>query len=129
VPGIDAITTTSARAAEHYAAGLRLLLVGSAEATRQLGLAVAADPRLGVAFAALAVAQQSSGASAEANQALASAVAGARLGTRQERQHIEIVGLVLSGDFGRARALAAAHLAEFPGDGLIRHLITRPGGA
>jgi hypothetical protein len=105
------------------------LLGGSAEAARWLRLAVETDPDLGVAFAALAVAQRSSGDPAEANEALARATASGRLGTRRERQHIEIVGLLLSADLGRARALAAAHLAEFPTDQLIRHLVPLGGVA
>jgi hypothetical protein len=84
---------------------------------------VEADGQLAVAFAALAVSLASSDAPAEAEEALARAGVGARAGTRRERQHVEVVGLLLAGDLGRARALAADHLAEFPADQLIRHLV------
>jgi hypothetical protein len=41
---------------------------------------------------------------------------------RRDRQHVEVVALALVGDLARARALRAAHLAEFPHDVLIVHL-------
>ena len=44
--------------------------------------------------------------------------------SRRERQHLEIVALMLKGDADRARALGAEHLAEFPDDTLIRQLTT-----
>jgi DNA-binding GntR family transcriptional regulator len=84
---------------------------------------VEADGHLGVAFAALAVSLVSTDAPAEAEEALARAAASARSGTRRERQHVEVIGLLLAGDPGRARALAADHLAEFPADQLIRQLV------
>jgi hypothetical protein len=39
--------------------------------------------------------------------------------TRRERQHLDVVEAVLTGDAGRASGLAAEHLLEFPGDRLI----------
>ena len=42
--------------------------------------------------------------------------------TRRERQHDEIVGLLLAGEVARACALAAEHLDEFPTDTVVSHL-------
>jgi hypothetical protein len=103
------------------------LLEGSSGAAPWLRLAVRADPQLAVAHAALAVATATA---TDAATAIEQAKANAHLATRRERQHIEIVGLMLSGDLGRGRALAAEHLAEFPTDELIRRIgaITRSSG-
>lgn len=43
--------------------------------------------------------------------------------TRSERQHREIVSLLLSDDRARGRALALEHLAEFPDDLVVRRLV------
>ena len=44
---------------------------------------------------------------------LARAATLCRGGPRQRRQQVEIVSCALRGDWGRARALAGEHLAEF----------------
>jgi hypothetical protein len=58
----------------------------------------------------------------ESEQAVLRVLAAARGATRRERQHVEIVALAFVGELIRARALRAAHLAEFPDDVLIVHL-------
>ena len=58
----------------------------------------------------------------ESERAVARVLDEAHGTTRRERQHIEIVALAFVGDVARARALRAAHLAEFPDDVLIVHL-------
>lgn len=121
--GANVITTASAAAAASYARGVELLIRSSPLAAGELRAAVGADSGLAVAQAALAVDARSQGAEDDCAEALGLAVAAAPGATRRERQHVEIVSLVLRGQFGRARALRAAHLAEFPGDRLIRHLL------
>jgi hypothetical protein len=95
------------------------LLAGSSGAAPWLRLAVRADSQLAVAHAALAVAAATS---ADAATAIEQALANPHPATRRERQHIEIVALMLSGAVDRGRALAADHLAEFPTDELISYL-------
>jgi hypothetical protein len=51
------------------------------------------------------------------------ASAAARQLPRRQRQQIQIVRLAVDGDWDRASGLAAEHLAEFPGDQLIRRLL------
>jgi hypothetical protein len=51
------------------------------------------------------------------------ASAAARQRPRRQRQQIQIVRLAVDGDWDRASGLAAEHLAEFPGDDLIRRLL------
>ena len=58
----------------------------------------------------------------ESERAVARVLTAASGATRRERQHVEVVALVLVGDVARARALRGAHLAEFPDDVLIVHL-------
>jgi hypothetical protein len=47
----------------------------------------------------------------------------ARQQPRGQRQQIQIVQLALDGEWDRASGLAAEHLAEFPGDQLIRRVL------
>ena len=44
---------------------------------------------------------------------------------RSERQHREIVSLLLSGDRARGQALAIEHLAEFPDDLVVARLLAQ----
>ena len=86
--------------------------------------ALAADPSLGVALAALAVATAERSEDVPVDL-LAAAVATSSSATRRERQHIEIVAAALSGDTQRARALSYEHLAEFPTDLLVASVVAR----
>jgi len=121
--GTNIITTGSAKAATLYTKGVAFLIRSSPNARNKLRKAIEADTHLSVALAALAVSAHSHGLDSECRQAIALALASAHRTTRRERQHVEIVALVLKGDVGRARALRAAHLAEFPHDSLIVHLL------
>jgi hypothetical protein len=56
-------------------------------------------------------------------EAIERALASIRAVARGERQRLEIVTLLRSGELGRARGLGAEHLAEFPHDALIRYLL------
>ena len=47
--------------------------------------------------------------------------------TRRERQHIEVVRLILSGERERAAVLGREHLREFPSDLLVAELLTSRG--
>ena|SRR5947209_607126 len=121
--GTNIITTASAAAAVLYARGVECLIRSSPDAGDNLRAAVRLDSHLAVAFAALAVAAASHELDSERDASIACALAEVHGTTRRERQHVEIVALVLSGDISRAGALRAAHLAEFPLDSLIGHLL------
>jgi DNA-binding FadR family transcriptional regulator len=121
--GANSITTESAAAAALYTEGVELLIRSSPDARKQLLDAVTADADLAVALAAVAVDARSRGFENECDQAIERAVTAAHGITRRERQHVEIVALVLTGHVDRARALCAAHLAEFRHDALIAHLL------
>ena len=74
-------------------------------------------------IAAAALASRSN--AMESAAMLARALREARSATRRERQHVEIVGFFVHGERSRAKALAAAHLAEFPRDALIVYVLDR----
>lgn len=121
------ITTSSAMAAACYADGVQALVFGSSlDAVAMLRAAVAADPSLGVAVAALAWSTTGEAGSDPALlAALEAGEARSSDATRRERQHIEIVLTALRGDPDRARALGAEHLREFPDDVFVVHLVGR----
>jgi hypothetical protein len=53
---------------------------------------------------------------------LAAGAAAARPAARWDRQRAQIVQLAIAGEIDRAFGLGAEHLAEFPGDRLIRQV-------
>ena len=53
--------------------------------------------------------------------------AGSRQMTRRERQHIEVIRLVLSGERERAAVLGREHLLEFPDDVVVVDVLTSHG--
>lgn len=59
----------------------------------------------------------------EDREAIERALRSISAGARRERQQLEIVALLVRGEFRRARGLGAEHLAEFPHDALIRYLL------
>lgn len=63
------------------------------------------------------------GHTTQARSLARAASAAARQQPRRQRQQIQIVRLAVDGDWDRASGLAAEHLAEFPGDQLIRRLL------
>src|SRR5436190_386919 len=121
--GANSITTESAEAAALYTQGVESLIRSSPDAGKQLLDAVTADADLAVALAAVAVDARSRGCENESERAIEQAVTAAHGITRRERQHVEIVALLLTGHVDRGRALCAAHLAEFRHDALIAHLL------
>ena len=59
----------------------------------------------------------------QARSLVRAASAAARQRPRRQRQQIQIVQLAVHSDWDRASGLAAEHLAEYPGDQLIRRLL------
>jgi thioredoxin-like negative regulator of GroEL len=108
-----------------YTRGVAALLTGDEDAAiRALRAAVAADPELGRAHAALAVALRTTGDAAGAADALSRAQGQALL-PRRDRHHLAVITMILTGDLPRASALAQEHLAEFPDDDIVRLVLAR----
>ena len=118
------VSTDSAEAAAWYADGVSQLIRSPPDAIPALRAALAADPSLGVALVALAVATAERSEDVPVDL-LEAAVASSSSATRRERQHIEILAAALSGDAPRARALSYEHLAEFPTDLLVASVMAR----
>src|SRR5262245_27503509 len=99
------ITTSSARAVEHFQDGMDCLLSYSAGAEDAFAAALDADPGLAVAHTGLALLALVQGDAATARAAAGRAretVAGA---TRRARQHVEALGALSGGETPRGLAL------------------------
>ena len=108
------LSTSSAMAAGHYQEGMDRLLSYSVGADEAFRAALAADDRLALAHAGLALFTffQGDGVAARASIARAGElVAGA---SRRERQHVDALAAVMSGDTARGLALIDEHLEDFP---------------
>lgn len=122
-----AVSTRSAASAAAYAQGVELLVGLSPEATSLLRTAVRSDPHFELARVALACALAARGMPAEAPRCDCSP--SCRATTRRERQHIEVLRLVLSGERERVAVLGREHLREFPSDILVAHALSSHGFA
>jgi hypothetical protein len=116
--------------ADPWLQGVRRLVDGNAAAAAcAFRRAIDADPGRPVAHAGLAAAlddlRPAAGRTAEIDDLLGIARQTARGRTRRDRQHVAIVELVLDGRLARASALAREHLAEFPDDELVLHVVAR----
>lgn len=121
------MSTRSCASAQAYTRGVDLLLRSSPEATSALRLAVEADPEFALARVALACALLADDLPVESVSNEGSWCSAADVPTRRERQHIEVIRLVLSGDRDRAAVLGREHLREFPSDVLVSHVLASHG--
>lgn len=122
-----AITTEAATAAHSYSQGIRLLISSSVDAEASLRVAVQSDPRFALAWMALAFAVDLRGRPGENLEYSDRASAMLPGATRRERQHIEVIRLVLSGERERAAVLGREHLREFPHDALVSYVVASRG--
>ena len=121
-----AVSTHSDVSATAYAQGVELLVTSSPDAISMLRAAVESDPYFELARVALACALVAAGMPPEAARCDC-ALLSCRASTRRERQHIEVVRLVLSGERERAAVLGREHLREFPDDIVVAHTLTSHG--
>jgi tetratricopeptide (TPR) repeat protein len=113
------LTTSSPRAAERFQRGMDELLAYGPGAEQDFAAAAEADPGLALAHggvALIAVVQGDAARAAAAVGRARDAVAGA---SRRERQHVEALGVLVSGDTVRGLALVDEHVKEFPRDALL----------
>ena len=122
------MSTPSDESVRAYAQGVELLVGSSAEAVSVLRIAVEADPHFELARVALACALAADGMPPEAARCDCVPLS-CRAPTRRERQHIEVVRLVLSGERERAAVLGREHLREFPTDIVVAHALRSHGFA
>ena len=117
-----AVSTRSKASASAYVQGVDLFIRSSPEAIAVLRAAVDSDRQFQLARVALACALA---AASMPDETLTCDCVPLSCGpsTRRERQHIEVVRLVLSGDRERATVLGREHLHEFPSDVLVAHML------
>jgi hypothetical protein len=121
------VSTRSCRSVLAYIRGVDLLLMSSPEAASALRVAVEGDPEFALARVALACALLAADQPVESELGEGSWCSANDVPTRRERQHIEVIRLVLSGDRDRAAVLGREHLREFPGDVLVSHVLASHG--
>src|SRR5438128_1063219 len=113
------MSTSSARAAEHYQDGMDRLLSYGFGADRAFAAAVKADEGFALAHAGAALFALFQGDAATARTAVDRArrlVAGA---TRREQQHVEALSAIAGGETARGLGLIEEHVKEFPRDALL----------
>ena len=120
----DQIASVPAEAADLYRRGVELLARGDpVAAIPVLRSAVVIDAQFALANVALAVAEDAVGNRDACRTALARAKAHRQI-SRRERQHVEVVALVMDGKLTRASVLGREHLREFAADVLVIHVLT-----
>src|SRR5712691_6193627 len=110
------VTTSSARALEHYDIGIRGLLGWEACALDEFRLAVREDPDLALAHAGIAVCLFLEEQFAEARTAAETARAVVSRATARERGHVDAMALLVAGKPPDAERAMREHLAAFPRD-------------
>jgi tetratricopeptide (TPR) repeat protein len=110
------VTTSSARAREHYDAGARGLLGWEARALDEFTAATREDPSLALAHAGAAVCLFLEERFADARAAAEAARAAAQGATSRERSHVEAMALLVGGKPADAERQMKEHLATFPRD-------------
>jgi hypothetical protein len=123
------LSTSSETAAEHYRAGVLLMLSAWPGGGEELERAIAADPGFALAWAALARLRTIHARPADAKEAIATAVdLVSRQGTERERSHVAVLDAAIAGRTLQARDLALAHADRWPRDVLILGMALGPFG-
>ena len=118
------ISTNSAEAARLYRDGIDLLLSAWPGAVETLEAAIAADPELALAHAALARANAICVRPTEAKASIARALElVARNGTPRERSHVATLELAVTGQAAKALKAALEHIENWPRDVIILSLL------
>ncbi|RLJ41489.1 hypothetical protein BCF46_2448 [Litoreibacter meonggei] len=115
-------SATSQAALDHYDRGIRLFLGANFGATEAFQSAVDIDDNFALGHVGLARSLMMSGQMLQAKSAISRAQElGAKLDMRQ-RQHIECVAALLSGQPQKARELVRSHVRDYPRDALVAQL-------
>jgi hypothetical protein len=117
------ISSTSDAAAEHYRAGVTLMLATWPGAAEQFDAAIAADPQFALAHAARARLHALSAQPADARARIEEAAKLVALnGTERERSHVDVLTRALTNQPKHALTQALAHLDHWPRDTVILSL-------
>jgi hypothetical protein len=107
-----------------YTAGVTRLAAGQPDALATLSGAVARHPDLATAHIALACACALDGNYEQAQKSRKQAQARLAGATREERQQVEILAAIVTGQVRHALGLAFEHLDEFNATPLIVHMLS-----
>ncbi len=113
------VSTSSSAARDEYVAGCDCVLGADTGGVEHLKAALAADPRLALAQAALA---RSYFLTAEIPQAREAAARARELSaglSAREQSHVNVLCLPVEGKGGEAMAAVRAHLADYPRDAMV----------
>ena len=110
------ISTSSAVARDAYVEGIDRMLAADAGVEECLSTAIGADPGFALPHAAMARHHQLYVRPAEARAAAETAARLSAGATARERQHVEIVRLLVAGEVAQALDLIRQHISEYPRD-------------
>ncbi|WP_428115961.1 tetratricopeptide repeat protein [Candidatus Poriferisodalis sp.] len=110
------LSTSSAAARDAYVEGIDRMLAAEAGGEQSLSAAIAADPGFALPHAAMARQHQLYVRPAEAQASAEAAVRLSSGATARERQHVEIVRLLVSGKVPQGLDLIGQHVADYPRD-------------
>ena len=115
----NALTTSSARAAEDYSTGLHRLLAAQCDMVAPFEDAIAADPQFALAHAGHARALQNVNDATGARAAIKTASALSEGCTAREQSHIHCLGLLITGKTADAYAAIRSHVESYPRDAMV----------
>ena len=113
------LSTTSNAACDAYVETIDRMLAADGGVAQMLDATLQADPDFAMAHAALAREHQMYGRAKQARECADKAmqlVAGA---SRRERQHVEIIHHLVSGQMPKSLALTREHLVDYPRDAFV----------
>ena len=110
------LTTHSEKARDAYVAGIDGLLAATPDPAARLHESLQEDPGFALAHAALARDHQLAGRMKEAREGIEQAVECVASATERERQHVEILRLIIFGQAEDALSLTRRHIQDYPLD-------------
>lgn len=113
------LSTTSAVAGEAYIDAIDRMLAADAGIAAVLDTCLQADPAFAMAHAALAREHQLYGRLKEARACAETAVELVADASRRERQHVEIINRLVSGQIPKSLELTREHLQDYPRDAFV----------
>lgn len=112
------VSTSSEQAHGHYLVAMDRMLAAEAGVGEALLASMEADPQFALPHAAMARHCQSTGRQTAAREHAATAARLAITGTERERQHVEIIRLIVTGRPAEALDLIIRHVEDHPRDAL-----------
>ena len=118
----NSVSTNSSDALEAYDRGVQLFLSGNYGAVEEFEDSTKADDAFALGHAALARAAMMGGDMAKAKSEIARAAELADSEDKRTQQHVEAMGLLMSGQAAAARDKVKGHVREFPCDAMAAQM-------